>query len=169
MSRKIAIEKRLVLNLMRAHRHPHGLIGTLDRRQRDAGPTRTQNDRRNDQVQPVQAACCKKSRDGVGATLDQYSAHPAISECCKDTRRREVPIGGGQPNELNAWDRSSGPSFGGYKYAADTILTEDPRLAAETPVRVDDDAGRLLPGDPAYGQLRIIGYRSTGADNDRID
>ena len=27
----------------------------------------------------------------------------------------------------------------------------------------------LLPGDPAYGQLRIVGYRGTDADNDRID
>ena len=27
----------------------------------------------------------------------------------------------------------------------------------------------LLPGDPAYGQLRIVGYRSTDADNDCID
>ena len=154
---------------MRAHRHPHGLVGALDRRQRDAGPARAQNDRRDDHVQSVKAACRKEARNGVGATFDQYPAHPASTERCKDGRRRKVPIGSGQPNKLDARDRSSGFSFRGYKNATDTILTEDPRLVAEPAVRVDDDAGRLLPGDPAYGQLRIVGYRSTDADNDRID
>ena len=83
--------------------------------------------------------------------------------------RRRSSCGCGQPNKLNARDRSGGLSFCGYKNATDTVLTEDPRLVAEPAVRIDDDAGRLLPGDPAYGQLRIVGYRSTDADNDRID
>jgi hypothetical protein len=57
----------------------------------------------------------------------------------------------------------------GYQNATDTVLTEYPRLVAEPATRVDHDACRLLPGNPAYGQLRIVGYRSTDADNDRID
>ena len=154
---------------MRAHRHPHGLVGVLDRRQRNAGPARAQNDRRDDHVQSVKVACRKEARHGVGTSFDQYAAHPASAERCKDGRGRKLPIGGGQPNKLNARDRSSGLSFCGYKNATDTVLTEDPRLVAEPAVWVDDDAGRLLPGDPAYGQLRIVGYRSTDADNDRID
>ena len=169
MSRKVAIEKHFIVNSMRAHRHPHGLVGVLDRRQRNAGPARAQNDRRDDHVQSVKVACRKEARHGVGTSFDQYAAHPASAERCKDGRGRKLPIGGGQPNKLNARDRSSGLSFCGYKNATDTVLTEYPRLVAEPAVWVDDDAGRLLPGDPAYGQLRIVGYRSTDADNDRID
>jgi hypothetical protein len=154
---------------MRAHLHAHGLVGALDRRQRDAGSARAQNERRDNHVQSVKATCRKEARNGVGATFDQYSAQSASTECCKNSRGRKLPIGGGQPKELNARDRSSDLSFRSYKNATDTILTEDSRFAAEAAVRVDDDAGRLLPGDPAYGQLRIVGYRSTDADNDRID
>lgn len=154
---------------MRAHRHPHGLVGTLDRRQRDAGAARTQNDRRDDHVQSVKTSRCKKARDRVGATLDQYPAHAASTERSKDSRGRKVPIGSGQPNKFDAGDRRSRLSFRSNKNATDTVLPEDSRFAAETAVRIDDDAGRLLPGDPAYGQLRIIGYRSTDADNDRVD
>ena len=80
-----------------------------------------------------------------------------------------MPIGRGQRKEFDTRDRSNGFSLCGYKNATDTVFTEDPRLVAEPAVRIDDDAGRLLPGDPAYGQLRIVGYRSTDADNDRID
>ena len=169
LSRKIAIEQNFVVNSMHAHRHAHGLVGALDRRQRDAGPARAQNDRRDDHVQPVKATCRKEARNGVGATLDQYPTQSTGTECCKDSRRRNVPIGSGQPNKLNARDRSNGLSFRGYQDATDTVLTENPRLVAEPAVRVDDDAGRLLPGDPAYGQLRIVCYRSTDADNDCID
>ena len=154
---------------MRAHRHPHGLVGAFNRRQRDAGPARAQNDRRHDYVQSVKAACRKEARDGVGTTLDQYPAQSTSTECCQDSRRRKLPIGRGQPKELNARDLSDRFSFCGYQDATDTILTEDPRLVAEPATRVDHDAGWLLPGDPAYGQLRIVGYRSTDADNDCID
>jgi hypothetical protein len=153
---------------MRAHRHPHGHVGAFDRRQRDARAARAQNDRRDDHVQSVKASCRKKARDCVGATFDQYPAHTASTQRSKDSRRRKVPIGSGQPDKLYARDRRSGISFRSYNNATDTILTEDPRFAAETAVRIDDDACRLLPGDPAYGQLRIIGYRSTDADNDRV-
>jgi hypothetical protein len=59
---------------VRVHRHPHGLVGALDRRQRNAGPTGAQNDRRHDHVQPVKAARGEESRHGVGTTFDQYPA-----------------------------------------------------------------------------------------------
>jgi len=38
LSRKIAIEQHFIVNSMRAHRHPHGLVGALDRRQCNTGP-----------------------------------------------------------------------------------------------------------------------------------
>ena len=79
-----------------------------------------------------------------------------------------MPIGGGQPHKLDSRDRWGGLSFRGYQDAADAIVIENPRLVAEPAIRVDDDAGRLPPGDPAYGQLRVVGYRSTDADNDRV-
>jgi hypothetical protein len=154
---------------MRAHSHMHSLVGALDRRQRDAGPARAQNDRRDDHVQSVKTTRRKETRNGIGATFDQYPAQSTGTERCKDGCRRKLPIGGGQPNKFNTRDRSSGLSFRGYKNATDTIFTKDSRFAAEAAVRVDDDAGRLPPGDAAYGQLRIIGYRSTDADNDPID
>ena len=153
---------------MRAHLHAHSLVGALDRRQRDAGSARAQNDRRDDHVQPVKATCRKEARDGIGATFDQYPAQSTGTERCKDGRGRKLPIGGGQPNKLNARDRSSGLSFRGYKNATDTILTKDSRFAAEAAVRVDDDAGRLSPGNPAYSQLRIVGYCGTDADDDGV-
>ena len=66
---------------MRAHVHAHGLVGALDRRQRDAGPARAQNNRRDDHMQSIKATCHKEARNGVGATLDQYSAQSTGTEC----------------------------------------------------------------------------------------
>ena len=154
---------------MRAHGYAHGLVGALDRRQRNAGPARAKNDRRDDHVQAVKAACGKKARHGVRTAFDQYPAHTAGTERCKDSRGRKVPIAGGQPKQLNARDRRRGFSFRGYQDATGTIVIENLRFVTETAVRIDDDTGRLLPGDPAYGQLRIVGYRSTNTDDDGID
>ena len=100
---------------MRAHRHPHGHVGAFDRRQRDARAARAQNDRRDDHVQSVKASRRKKARDGVGATFDQYPAHAASTQRSKDSRRRKLPIGSGQPKKLYARDRRSGISFRRYK------------------------------------------------------
>ncbi len=154
---------------MRAHRHPHGLVGALDRRQRNTGPARAQDDRRNDHVQPVKAACRQETRHCVGAAFDQDPAHPASTECCKDCRWRKVPIASGQPKNLDTRDRSSRFPFCCYPDAADSILIEDPGFDAKTAVRIDDDAGRWRPGDPAHSQLRVVGYRGTDADNNRVD
>ena len=79
-----------------------------------------------------------------------------------------MPISSGQPKKLDVRDRSGGLSFRGYQDAKDTVVIENPCLVAETAAGVDDDPGRLPPGDPAYGQLRVVGYRSTDADNDRV-
>ena len=169
MSRKVAIEQYFVFNLVRAHVHAHGLISALNRRQRNAGPARSQNDWRYDYVQPVKATRREETGHGVGATFDQYSAHPAITECGKDGRRRKVPIGRGQPKKLNAWDRSSEFPLCAHHDATDTILPQDLRPAIQAAVRIDDNADRLRTGDPAYGQLRIIGQRGTDPDNNRVD
>ena len=168
MSRKIAIEQHFILDLMRMHRHTHRLIGPLDRRQRDAGPARTENDRRHDHVQAVETAGREEARHGVGTTFDQYPPQPARTKCCKNGRRGKVSVGGGQTKELDSLDRGSGFSFCSYQDAPDAILDENLRLVAETAAGIDDHARRLPPGDPAYGQLRIVGYRSTDADDDGV-
>ena len=80
-----------------------------------------------------------------------------------------MPIASGQPKNLDSRDRSSRFPFGCYQDAANSILIEDPRFVAKTAVRIDDDAGRLRAGDPAHSQLRVVGYRGTDADNDRVD
>src|SRR5262249_39349095 len=57
----------------------------------------------------------------------------------------------------------------GHQDATGTVLVKDFRLASEAAVRVDDHAGRVLAGNPPHGQLWIVGYRSTDADNNRVD
>jgi hypothetical protein len=37
------------------------------------------------------------------------------------------------------------------------------------PFRIDDHTGRLRPGDPAYGQLGVVGYCRTNANNHGIN
>src|SRR4029079_19249146 len=105
----------------------------------------------------------------VGTTFDQYPAHPAITECRKDVFRSKVPIGSGQPKKLDAGDRSCGFSFSGHQDATGTVLVKDPRLATEATVRIDDDPGRLRAGNPPHGYVMIVDYRSTDADNNRVD
>ena len=84
LSRQIAVEQHIVLNLMHTHGHAQRLIGTFERRQDQAGAPGTQDDRRDHHVQAIETSGGKKARHRVGAAFDQDTAHAAAGERGKD-------------------------------------------------------------------------------------
>ncbi len=54
------------------------------------------------------------------------------------------------------------------KQAPDTVVGEHPGPGAQPALRIDHDARRLRPGDPAHGQLRVVGDGGADADDDSV-
>jgi len=94
LSGQIAVEQYLVVNLMCAHRHAQSLIGPIYQRQSNAGTARTQNDRRDDQMQAVETTGGQKARNGFGASLDEHTTHPAGGQGGKDCGGSKTALDG---------------------------------------------------------------------------
>lgn len=50
-----------------------------------------------------------------------------------------------------------------------SVLSQDARIRRQPPVRVDDDAGRMVAGHLSHGQQRVVGDDRTDADDHRVD
>src|ERR1019366_10503014 len=96
LSRQVAVEQHLVVELMGAYRHAQGLIGSLDWGQDEACTPGAEDDWCDHHMQAIEAAGGEKTRHRVGPTLDQYTAQTACGQRGKDRRRSDMPISGGQ-------------------------------------------------------------------------
>jgi hypothetical protein len=77
---------------MRAHWHAQRLIGPVHRRQSNAGTARAQNDRCHYDVQAVETTGGQKARNGIGASLDKHTMHPASGQGRKDYGRSKTAL-----------------------------------------------------------------------------
>ena len=96
LSRQVAVEQHLVVEPVHAHRRAQRLVDARDRRQREARPAGAEDDRRDHDVQPVEALRCKKARHRIGAAFDQDAAQAALGERRQDCGRRDLAVGLGQ-------------------------------------------------------------------------
>ena len=112
-----------------------------------------------------------RKRDTVSATaFDQDLGASRKRRALQGWPRAKVPDRQWQPNNLNARDRQQRTSLRGYQNATDTVLIEYPRSCCRSrPFGSMTTRAGCCPATRRNGQLRIVGYRSTDADNDRID
>ena len=92
LSGQVAVEQHLVVEPMHAHRRQQRLVGAFDRRQRKRAAAGAEDDRRDHDVQPVEAVRGKKARHGVGAALDQDAAQPTLGQRDQDRGRRDLSV-----------------------------------------------------------------------------
>ena len=130
LSRQIAVEQYIVLDLMHAYRHAWRLIGTFERRQDQARASGAQDDRRDRHMQPVETSGNKKARYGISAAFDQDPAHAAASERDEDGGGRDLAIGVGQCDHFDTGGRRTARALRSDQQAPDAVVSEKPGIGA---------------------------------------
>ena len=101
-----------------------GLVGSLQRRQRDARPARAQHHGRDGHMKTVETSGCDKARQGIGPAFDQHAAHPQPSQRRRDVARSYVSVLCRQRNDFNSGRSYSIRLFSGDQHAANAIVSE---------------------------------------------
>ena len=169
LSRQIAVEQHVVVEPVHPHRRQDRLVDAGDRRQREAGPSRAENDRRDQEMKPVEASGGEEPGDGVGAAFDQHPAQAPFGERRENGRRRDMPVGAGEADDLDVGRQRRPGAGAGDHQAAHAIGGEEPCAGGKPAPRIDHDPRRLRPGHPPDRELRIVGERRPNPDDHRID
>ena len=144
LSRQIAIEQHVVVDLVHAHGHARRLVRALDRRQRDS----------RDRPAPKMIGAtitCSRSRQRAARKRDTVSAPPSIRIAAHAARaqvRQQSPTA--RSGRRCAGRAMISTPAGGVaarpldrdQQAANAVIGEQPRIASKTSVRIDDDARR---------------------------
>jgi hypothetical protein len=154
---------------MDVHGHTQCLIGTFDRRQREAGVPRTKDNRRYHHVQSIEATGGKKSRYRDGTAFNQNTAKPMAGQSGKDRGGSDLPVTCRQADCFNARRRCASRALRDDQQAACAIRSKDLGFAAQPTFWVDDNARRMRSGHTPHGEPRIVGEGSANAYNDTVD
>ena len=113
-----------------------------------------------------------ESRDRLAAPLDQDAAESEVGEACKDQTGIDPPLAGCWEEKLGISGSLFRPGARVKRSDADGpsgAVGKHPPPRIEPPPWIEDDPHRVLPGNPAYGKLRIIGGYRSGSDQDGVD
>jgi len=153
---------------MNAHRRAQRLIDPVDRIEQEAWPTAAEDDRRDHDMQPVEAARRHESRQRVGTALDEHAAQPQPGERRQDRRRLDMPIHHRQGQQFDA-GKLAARARRRDDNAADAVVGQQAGGPRQPAARIEHDARGIGAGDAPNGQLRVVGERAADADDDRID
>jgi len=119
-------------------------------------------------VQAVEAACGKKARDRIGATLDENTPQAALGETGKDRRRRDAPVHCRQSDDFDSGQRTLRSLRGDHKTPR-AVASKQPGALSQPTTRIKNDACWMRPSDAAHGELGIIGERGPDPNDDGVD
>ena len=92
MSREVTIEQHITVEPMCAHWRSHRLLEAIDRAERKAWPTGTEDQWRDHHMQTIEAAGLKKTRHGIRAAFNQDAPQPKFGETCQDCGRCDISV-----------------------------------------------------------------------------
>ena len=140
-----------------------------DRWQNKSGDAGAENDRRHNDVQPVEAAGGHEARNGLRTALDQHAAQAARRQGLEDRGRREDARRVGEGDLLDAVRDLEPGARARDHHAAHTVAGEGTGRRGKSSARIDHDADRMGPRDVTHRELRIVGPHRAGADHHRVD
>ena len=155
---------------MRAHRRAQRLLDAGDRGSVTLG--------RPAPMMIGAITTCSRSRQPAARKRDTVSAPPSIRMRRKPRRRappgwrpaRCCPPASGKRHDL---DRRLAAAFASPPAVTtsrrDAVVREQPRRRRQPAVGIDHHPRGARTGDPAHGQLRIVGKRGADPDHHRID
>ena len=114
----------------------------------------------------------KESRDGLATPLDQDTAEAEAGEPRKDQTGVDPPFAGSREEELRISGsllRHGAPVDRPDADRPGNAVGEHPPPRIEPPPWINDDPHGVLPGNPADGELRIIGGDRSGPNQHGID
>lgn len=150
-----------------------GLIKGLDGGQVEPRPPRADQQRRDQQVQPMQHAGLEKARHRHSAALDQHAPTPACNERLEHAAGSDTAAG--VQRHGDALDVGAHRSAKVRRALAHQMQRrrlaglEDMPLGADPATRVEYYPQRIAPAHMTYAELWIIRRDGAGADQHGID
>jgi hypothetical protein len=92
LSREVTIEQHITVELMCAYWRSHRLLQAIDRAERKAWPTGTEDQWGDHHMQTIKAAGLKKTRYGIGTAFDQHAAQAKFGQSSEYNGRRNISI-----------------------------------------------------------------------------
>src|SRR6185503_3752541 len=103
------------------------------------------------------------------AAFDQDAGEALFGEGPKDRGRSDFATRGGDFDDLDARRKRWPYALSRDHQPASTVLGQDPGVGGQPPSWIEHDPGRAGPGDPAHGELWIVGDRRSNAYKYGID
>ncbi len=169
LSAEIAVEQDIAAEHVRADGRSHRLVDARHRRQLEARAPGAEDDRRHHDVETIEASRSQETRDGVGAAFDEDAAKAASSERLRDRSRGELAVAACELHDLDLPRKARRRINGGDHQPAHIVSRQHARVAWQSTFGIDDHARGIWTGDPAHGQLRIVGDRGADPDDHRVD
>jgi hypothetical protein len=92
LSREVTIEQHITVELMCAYWRSHRLLQAIDRAERKAWPTGTEDQWCDYHMQSIKAAGPKKTRHRIRTTFDQDAAQAKFGKSSEDNGWRNISI-----------------------------------------------------------------------------
>lgn len=163
----LAVEQYVPSQPMDDGARPQRVLQRIDRRQADADRPRSDDDRRNRKMQPVDRAGRQETGYGPGSAFDQQTSKPARGHRLDDFQRVDLTIAACDRDRRNPGRARPVVTLDDNNRTS--ILGQDSRIQGQASVRVDDNARWIVAGHFADGQPRVVGENRTDADDDRVD
>ena len=128
---------------------------------------RADDDRRDQDMQPVDAARLDESGQRARAALDQYAAQSPREQRLHNVARREASVPRGEFYPLDA--RAGFGRRGADQNPPRAVLGQPFAGLVQPAAGVDRDAGGARPDDPPHVELGVVGGDGSGADHDSVD
>ena len=129
----------------------------------------SEDDRRDHDMQPIQAPGGEEARHRVGAAFDQDAAKAAFCERRQYGCRRDLPAGEGKATCSTPAGSRVCVSASGHDNAPDAVIGKQPGSRRQAAAGVDHHPRRAWPGNMANGQLGIVRHRRADPDHHGIN
>lgn len=165
------VEQRVVTTAEDSRGRAQRTLERLDGRHFKSWPAGADQQRGDQQVQPVNGPRFDKLRNRDAAALYQYPRQAFIGEQGDDILRVELPAGiQRQHAALNMGRRDRWRSFRPYyQQRRGGIITHQRQVGWYTPPRIENHPRRMVATNMAHGQLRVIGASGTRTDHHCVD
>lgn len=165
------IEQRVVTATEGARGRAQRTLKRLDGRHFEPRPAGADQQWRDQQVQPVNAARFDKLRNRDAATFDQHAGQAFVGQQGNDLAGLELAVFI-QPQRaaLNVARVRSLRHVGSHNMQRrGGVGTQQRQVMRHPPTRVQYHPGRIATANVAYGQLRVVGTGCPCADDHRVN
>ena len=150
------------------HGRAQRLLHRFNRLQRQPRRPRSDDDRGDHDMQPVESARRQKTRDRIGAALDQDAVEAEAAKRFHDRGWRDRSCAWLHRQQFHARRQGGSLRITCDDNTTHAVSGEDARVARQLAMRIEHHARRMRSACTPNSELRIIGKHRPDAHHDRI-